>query len=293
MGKHFDLIFISTFCDLTNIGRLLASSANNNHNIFLGIVLVAQRNLELDIIPFISDCTQVYVVQNDKMLGLSEARNVALQFIFENNLVSDYIMFPDDDSTYDSEFFNHFLTKVTGNTLIDVYATGSHQLFRPLKYQQDDVLSVKQYDAANSVNMIVDFSLVKAVGLFDEKMGVGSAHGAGEDGDYFIRCCKASGKGFRYEKALWNYHPLGDNKYKLMTLDQLINRYKNYGRGVIYMLCKHKLYRSALNCILSAFIGGIIAFVQLDFKLGIARFYAFFTRVSMFTKLIFMHNDYC
>jgi hypothetical protein len=45
---------------------------------------------------------------NELKMGLSKARNIALKYLLDNILSAEYIMFPDDDSSFDSVFFDNF-----------------------------------------------------------------------------------------------------------------------------------------------------------------------------------------
>lgn len=274
-----DLLFIATFIDLKMVEGFL-SSLQFNRCIGLQVVLVAQNNIEIDISNYQSQYNLITVLRVSEQLSLSKARNVGIEYINVNNITSDYVMFPDDDSSFSVEFFENFKALVSCNTLIDVYCRGSKELFKPTSYKSGDILGRWQYQASMSVNMIVDRNTFSTVGCFDENMGVGATYGAGEDGDYFIRCCNASGRGFKYEKGLWNFHPKGIDKYKHMSLAQLNRRYRNYGRGVIYLLCKHDMKLAAVRCCFDALAGSLVALFKLEFKLSCARLYAFIVRSS-------------
>ena len=136
-----------------------------------------------------------------------------------------------------------------------------------------------------SVNMLINIDTLEKVGYFDEKMGAGAIYGAGEDTDYFLRCVESSGP-FVYNKSLWNFHPKFESKHERLKIQELINKYKNYGRGVIYLNVKHRLYITAIELCFNALFGSFIAFLKLDFKLALARFYAFFIRTYTFIMLI-------
>lgn len=274
-----NLLFITTFIDLKMVEGLLGS-LRSNHCLGLKVILVAQNNIEIDISNYQSLYNSIDVVNVPNQISLSKARNRGIEYANANNITSDYVMFPDDDSSFSVEFFENFEALVSCNTLIDVYCRGSKELFKPTTYKSGDILGRRQYQSSMSVNMIIDWTTFGSVGYFDENMGVGATYGAGEDSDYFIRCCNASGRGFKYEKGLWNFHPKGTDKYKQMSLAQLNRRYRNYGRGVIYLLCKHDMKMAAAKCCFDALAGSVVAFVSFDLKLASARLYAFTIRVK-------------
>lgn len=90
-----------------------------------------------------------------------------------------------------------------------------------------------------SVNMIIQYDHFIEIGFFDERMGVGAKYGAGEDGDFFLRICERFGP-FVFNQHLHTFHPASDTKFATISLKALIERYKKYGEGVVFLLCKHK-----------------------------------------------------
>ncbi len=90
--------------DLT-IYNLLNSIDDNILNIELLLIVVSQ-NCCVSFIPKNELFSIVFL--NETNMGLSKARNIALDYIKKNNISSDYIMFPDDDSSFDKIFFTNF-----------------------------------------------------------------------------------------------------------------------------------------------------------------------------------------
>lgn len=284
MNNKFDLVFVVTCTDLNNVNNLLNSICNYNKYIKVGLVLLVQNGFKLST-EVSHDFLTVYKLYSNQKYSLSKARNLCLDFYKSSQIDSTYIMFPDDDTTFDESFFMNFSRIVTSNTLIDVLCKGTripYMSFRGLK--NGDYTTCHEH--AMSVNMIVKSDNALELGGFDESLGVGARYGAGEDGDYFIRVCKQFGP-FKYTNQLWNYHPSADSKYSQISLIRLLKRYKTYGEGVIYLLLKHKMYFEAIKCVLSGFAGAIIAFfLNFNIKLSIARFYGGMTRFSFYLKFL-------
>ena len=226
------------------------------------------------------------VLKVDTIIPLSQARNLAIQHIRANGIRGRYVMFPDDDTLFDKNFFEAFADRVQGNTIIDVYGTGTDILFKRIRHKQNDRLSERDHAGAMSVNMIIDYDIFAKTGYFDEQLGVGVPYGSGEDVDYYIRCCRNTPTGFRYERNLYNYHPLPEDKYKTMTFRMVAKRYRNYGRGMIYLFCKHRMYISVVECIFSGAAGAILALFKGNFKLAVARGYAVGIRLITFFQLM-------
>lgn len=93
------------------------------------------------------------------------------------------------------------------------------------------------YQNAMSVNMIIQYDHFIEIGFFDERMGVGAKYGAGEDGDFFLRICERFGP-FVFNQHLHTFHPASDTKFATISLKALIERYKKYGEGVVFLLCQ-------------------------------------------------------
>lgn len=284
MYKQYDIIFISTCTSDAYINTYLSSVLNNNNTVDICIVFLLQNDLRYNEVLKNEKIT-IHYIYTSTILSLSRARNICLNYIKQSGIYSRYIMFPDDDTTFDKHFFQNFNKVVSSNMLIDVMCEGSTIPYVSLsKFKDRDLVTSHKY--AMSVNMIIKSDNVFEIGDFDEQLGVGAKYGAGEDGDYFIRVCKKYGP-FVYTNKLWNYHPSADDKYRQISLLKLLRRYKTYGEGVIYLLVKHKMYFQAIKCILSGFAGAFIAlFLKFNAKLSIARLYGGITRFNVFCKLL-------
>ena len=55
-----------------------------------------------------------------------------------------------------------------------------------------------------------------------------------------------------------------------MNLKTLINRFKNYGIGAIFLCYKHKMNSEAFKIIIKALFGSILFLIQLNLKISIA-----------------------
>ena len=283
---NFDLLFIVTCTSEVHIHNLLNSIVLYNKDVYLKIVLLLQNNLRIDVHNYKRKNIDIVLLYSKKQVSLSCARNMIIQYILCNQLKFDYVMFPDDDSVFDAAFFLSFKNKVRGDSLIDVYCLGTRKLYKLSRYRNNSILKAKNYEAAMSVNVCVSYKTFQGVVFFDEQLGVGAKYGAGEDSDYFIRCCLYNKRGFVYIKDLWNYHPAASLKYNAMTYSQLKMRYKTYGEGVVYMLYKHKMINAIYQCIARGILGGIVALLHFDLKLCRVRFYAVGVRLKTYVSLL-------
>lgn len=276
----FDLVFVVT-CTNDSFINALVKSIIDNRSLRIFIIVILQNNVKLSISENPYNIIKCISISN--VISLSAARNIGLQYLHRKNIDYKYIMFPDDDSSFDSSFFLNFKNEVLECCMIDVYGTGTKKLYKQQKLKEGQLLTVDNYSSAMSVNLIINKNIVDKVGMFDENLWVGNYYGAGEDVDFFLRCIKI-GAIFNYTQHLWNYHPLNLSKNSKFSLIDLKRRYDSYGRGQIYMLLKHNMRTEALKCTFNGFLGSIVAFFSGNIKLSLARMSAFITRFITLLK---------
>ena len=284
----FDLVFLVTFQNLDNIFNLI-ETIKFNSKLNLLTILINQSESSVSILN--SSCNSFIEIIVEKN-SLSFCRNVAVDYLLNNNIEFDHVMFPDDDTTFDNMFFVNYKSIISDNQnyLIGVYIKGTKDLYISNTLNDGAKVSYKQYHAAMSVNMIISKFYFDSEQYFDEKLGVGAIYGSAEDLDYFLRIVRLSDY-FIYSKQLYNFHPSPNNKYKKLSLMSLIIRFKNYGNGFLYALCKHELYLAAIFVCLKALGGALFRLVKCDFKLSIAYFISFFFRCNTMIKFVSSNNN--
>lgn len=285
------LLFATTCQNREYIEQLYKSILDGNKTLDLCVISLLQKGVKVEEKLYKNDFSKFIFLYTDNGYGLSKARNIIINYITKNNIKFDYIMFPDDDSTFDASFFENFEKIVTGNSLISVYNQNTKVPYK-MNYESFTYADKNQFEMAMSVNMIVSYDTFIKVGTFDENMGVGAKYGAGEDGDYFIRCCNESGQGFNVAHEIYNYHPANNQKFKLIPLRTLVRRYRTYGEGVIYLCVKHKMYGKALKCVASGIFGALYAFICFNLKLSLARICGTYYRTRMLMKLMCKTHKY-
>lgn len=289
-NMKYDVVLIVTCIDDKYIQRMMSSVTLNNHHVKVLIIFINQSGLTFNLK---NDNTLVHIVElKCTKVPLSRARNIGINYLSEHNSIFLHAMFPDDDSTFSDTFFTRYkkFIKLELNYLIDVYCEGTVNLFKKNKYQNGSVLGRNNYNAAMSVNLVISYKTFFDVGLLDERIGVGSKYGAGEDTDYYIRACDITSSGFIYKKAIFNFHPSSTNKFSKMKLNQIIYKLVNYGNGVIFVLCKHKMHMSALKTCFRAIGGAFLSLLKFEFKLFVSYLIAFFSRIAMLIKCIVFSN---
>lgn len=284
---EYDIIFITTLIKRDAIEGLLRSFLFNN-TVRLGVVIVAQNGIEIDVAPYESLYTKIWVKSILNQVNSSKARNLGIEYVMQEGISGRFVMFPDDDSSFDAQFFERFNTVTNPKYcyLTDVYQTGTKKYFQHIIVRPNRVIDKKYWNDVGAVNIILNFRKFSETGYFDENMGVAAKYGAGEDSDYFIRSL-VKGAEYKYVDGVYSYHPSGVDRYNTMTTGQVIARFRNYARGVIYMLCKHKMYGEALVISFKALCGSILKFCTFDFKMSWVYVIAFYERLTFLIKIIF------
>jgi hypothetical protein len=287
----YDLILISTCINKKNVNNLIYSIQNNN--IYLNAFLIIVNQDQSKIKNLESNFTDL-VILNKKpkeklFFNSSEARNIAIEYILNNSLISKYVCFPDDDTTFDNNFFlelsHNINNNIFDNFIFDVYCANSNHLFHSIKYAEGKLISRSDFKFVGAVNILVNYDTFLNTGFFDNRFGVNALYGAGEDGDYFLRSLKY--QKFYYTKKLYNYHPSQNNTYSHLTYKETNERLKNYGKGVIILLIKHKMYLHSFILIFKA-LGGSIYYLFKKMPItSLAYLNAFFVRLYTFLFFTF------
>ncbi len=244
----------------------LCDSINPEHTelkVLIIIVLQQQKH------TFKSTHTNVQIttIEVAERLSLSKARNVALRNLFGQDEATDFVLFPDDDTTFDHHFFTAFQREISVN-----------KFYLGRVCSEEDGSDYKRYPAVNrvsgkekllpyvaSVALILPYKKVKQVGFFDELLGAGAEYGSSEDLDYYLRCT-ALGT-FTFVHSLRNFHPSRFAKYDGMGTQEIKQRFKSYTDGYLFVLFRHDLEKSSWLLLLKAFGGAVISTFKGNFRL--------------------------
>ena len=158
--KDFDLIMITTHQNDLNIYKLINSIDSNIENLKVMLVVVSQKCK----VALISKNPLLSIVffETDKM-GLSKARNIALNYLLQNNISSEYIMFPDDDSSFDVNFFLNFprLLNTDKCYITPIYNTGTKDLYFDRAPRDDKQILPSDHQLIGSPNQIILYDKLK------------------------------------------------------------------------------------------------------------------------------------
>ena len=283
MSQKFDILFVTTFIRPDTVNILLNSIITYNQTVYVGMVIVAQNNLPFETSHYVSKHLTLFPITIPNQVNSSRARNIGIEYIHQHDLQSTFVMFPDDDTSFDTVFFRT-LPELNPNFCYALDVRNSDTEGFRLKIPSSR-LGSEGWKVIGATNMLLSYKVFSYTGLFDEVMGVGAQYGAGEDGDYYLRSLAHTEK-YHYVEKLYNYHPSGEKRYQELSLSSLICRFHHYGRGVIYMLCKHKKYGQAIILIFKALAGSLLRLFQLNFKMSFVYFIAFYSRFSLFCCIL-------
>lgn len=211
-----------------------------------------------------------------KRLSSSESRNIGLSYLFANIDDYRYVMFPDDDTTFDSSFSDEFLKLEKRNYILNVLKNGTKECYAKYSKINGALMNRSDIEFVGCVRFLFLRELVNQLGFFDERMGVGATYGAGEDGDYYLRSLEFTS--LYYNESLYTFHPAPNDKYLTMSLNSIVKRFSNYGKGAIFLFCKHKMYFDALKMVVRGAGGSVFLLFKFQFKLSVAYFIAFLIR---------------
>ncbi|MFK1754362.1 hypothetical protein ACIXIY_09425 [Bacteroides fragilis] len=129
----YDLVFVVTYIDQKHIGSLLKSIYDYNTVLSVLVVLVEQGGMIFDIEGYVNSNILIKKIRIQNIISLSSARNCALNYLKKFQIQFGHIMFPDDDSIFDMEFFIKYKSVVENDKcyLIDVFFLNSVELYRP------------------------------------------------------------------------------------------------------------------------------------------------------------------
>ena len=275
----FDLVMISTFIHDEYISFLLNSIEANNDKISIKLILVKQGDFPYRIPKLDGSLLYIEMIETG-LIGLSAARNIALDYIIACGYSSRLVMFPDDDTTFDEVFFNNFcqVTLSHSNYLMPIKDSPT-SFYKRFDIPDGKLLKKSDFIYVGSPNMLIDFQLFKENIRFDENLGVGSRYGSCEDVDFFLKT--NSILEFKFTSELYNFHPRKVDRYNAMAFKEILKRFKGYSSGYIYTMLKYNFKIYLLSMLFRTVAASFIFFLRLKFRLSFAYFLQFFIRIHL------------
>jgi glycosyltransferase involved in cell wall biosynthesis len=201
-------------------------------------VIIVDQNETPILEPLLASYGSLELRRVTSARGLSRARNAGMA-VARN----DVIAFPDDDCWYTPGLLVQVAAAMAATPDVQIFSARtvdtagrpsvSPTMDRPAAISRSNFLL-----CGNSNTLFFRRDAATRIGLFDERLGVGSGtlFGSGEEADYLLR---ALAKGFvaRYEPAL---HVLHDQVDEVIT-SRTIERARLYGAGFGALMRKHRL----------------------------------------------------
>jgi glycosyltransferase involved in cell wall biosynthesis len=196
--------------------------------------------------------------------GLSRARNVGLQ-----HFSGDVVAFPDDDCWYAPDTLEKIALILQENPKCDGLTGRAVDDSRPGAFswfpKKNGWVNKKNvWRRSVSITIFLREGVSRAVGLFDESLGVGSPNGklSGEETDYLIRGIE-SGFRIHYRADLCIFHPDPVPTYDSL----LIKKSYGYSLGCGYVLKKHNYpVFFVFNYLLRVLGGAVVSMLSLNFS---------------------------
>ena len=184
-------------------------------------------------ICFLNDPKIIYRHVNYK--GLSKARNEGLILAS-----GDYFCLIDDDAYYDEDYLLNAMKNIETKQILSGYIldTITNSAFVDYKERNNQkILSVREImKTCPSAGLVIPMSLIKEVGKFDDKFGLGGKFPAGEETDLLLRGINA-GYTVKYVKEMQLKHP-----YPVIRKEQVLD----YGKIASYYKGIGALYKKNL-----------------------------------------------
>jgi glycosyltransferase involved in cell wall biosynthesis len=220
-------------------------------DILIEILVVIQNKQKKNLKVSYPHITSLYYIDQR---GLSVARNFAIK-----NSTGDYLVFLDDDAAVSENFIEVLSAKVLLYKNVNAFCgrlIDSKQdiPFSTLFYSEElKKLGWVDYQYFMGSAHVLSASILKHIGCYDERFGVGARYYGSEESDIFFRL-KAAGEQVFYLPELVFFHPIPDNppdyvyKYAYAIAAMLIKNCMNDKKHMI-IYCYLVLQRLAKACV--------------------------------------------
>lgn len=244
-------LIVATLNRVAELERLLASLDGQTYQDFE--VIVVDQNPDERLVPVLRKHEGLTIRHLRSARGLSRARNIGLP-----HAKGDIIAFPDDDCWYPERLLatvtEWFSLHPEFGVLFAILRDADNQPVGP-KWPDHGCLWTKGnvWECGISSTAFLRREVTEAIGLFNEKIGLGAAtpYQSGEDVDYFVRPLKLGFKMW-YDPTLTVHHP------SFHSLDRLCQGSYSYALGGGYTLRVHGYPLQRLLKSLVRSVGGFI-----------------------------------
>ncbi|MDD5617977.1 MAG: glycosyltransferase [Candidatus Omnitrophica bacterium] len=223
-------VIIATYNRSDYLKRSIASIFEQDYQEFEIIISDdASSDSTKDVPKSFNDPRIIYIC-NDRNSGLSATRNAGLK-----KSGGDFFVIIDDDTTLRKDFLR-LLNKAISDTNMEAFCPKIIDPQDNLPFIEFALKKERQYLNYSDFNCfrggshIFSKDVLKELGLYDERFGIGSRYPAAEESDYFFRI-KKSGRKILYCPELVAYH--------LKEINPSSAKVFNYSYGIAAMFTKN------------------------------------------------------
>jgi glycosyltransferase involved in cell wall biosynthesis len=187
------------------------------------------------------------IVRLESERGLSRARNVALEVV-----TADLVAFPDDDCIYPGGLLRRVAERLADGALDGLTGRAEDaEGASSASWKTDPALLSDRnlWNRAISFTIFLRHEIVRRVGPFDERLGVGAPWpwSSGEETDYLVRAVRLGAR-IEYDPSLVVQHPVRIDDTQIGLRD---------GASLGFILRKHRYPPAVLARMLVRPIGGV------------------------------------
>lgn len=169
------------------------------------------------------------------VVGISKNRNTGLL-----NITGSIVGFPDDDCEYDNDTLMKVITYFKENKTKKIYSCRTLERGKSygtgvMNENDSDITISNAENTVKSITFFVNYSLDE-IEFFDEKLGVGSMFGSGEETDYVLKLLHRGFEGNYFSNDII-YHPAKKGNY------EDLDRAKKYSLGYGALVKKEVVLR--------------------------------------------------
>ena len=164
--------------DLLNLFGSVTQARSEGADVSLYCLLQKTTAVPVDLRPAVTE--GINLPTHAEGMGLSRVRNLVLQAV--DLAAFDVVLFPDDDCSYQVGFFP-FLTSLIDRQKPDLLFIRNNSLpaSLPAVSRVPRASLMDTHRRVNSRNIIAASAIAAAIGRFDERLGLGTSMGGGED----------------------------------------------------------------------------------------------------------------
>ena len=232
-------LVLATFGRSDDIGRLVRSLvAQTTHDFDL---IVVDQNADDRVCPYIDQARRAGIaVSHIKMSkpNLSAARNLGIA-----QATGEVIAFPDDDCWYEADTVENVLAALAAQPIWDGVVAQWVEATQGARPPEDSIFLSHKWRQfrggdASSITLFFKAEMLRKIGGFDERFGVGQWFGAGEETD-LILAALSSGAQLASCANIRVHHRFQAQATKALAGNWQAAMRRGRGTGALYM--KHRL----------------------------------------------------